>query len=570
MKFIYGTTKGYRGRFFLLFLTIQLGTLTSALFPFFIGKIVDQIFYQRQMKGFLVYFFLYAGMYFLNQCSHGALNYLWAHLKASYVVDIRKRCFRHLMRLKASVWTKMRSGDVMKRILDDTECFLEFIHRSLFYILANFLQLLFSVGYILFTNLYLGLATLLLTPVLAWSIRYFGAKLKESHQKIQTRKGLLAAWVLEMMAGISQWKLLNAQEKVEQDYREKTKAVIDDEMKAGYQELAAETANGALTLLGQLCVYSIAAFFICGGSMTMGQFVACASYFSTCSSYFNALGRKLTDVNVNLTGISRVRDFLAWAVERDAPGAADRRITEGNIRFREVSFGYGEGGEDVLRKLSLRVEPGEKVALVGRSGEGKSTLLSLLIRLYEPREGQIYIDDIPLSGYTLESLRSQIAVVQQESVLFHGSLRKNICLSDDTGTDDRILEILEGLRLTKLLDELPEGLDTIVGGGGREISGGQKQRVAIARCIFRQPRILLLDEATSALDEETERAVNAFIFRQLPDTAILLSAHRFATVLSADRAVVVEQGRVTAEGDHESLLRGSALYRTLYETAASG
>lgn len=619
MKFIYGTTKGYRGRFFLLLLSVLFGTVSGAMFPCVMGKIVDEIFYKQQMKGFLLYFFLYAGLYFLNQCGHGVLNYVWAHLKASYVVDIRKQCFEHLMRLKAAVWTGIRSGDVMRRIMDDTECFLEFIHRSLFYVLANFLQLAISIGYLLYTDLLLGLVAIVLTPVLAWSIRRFAARLKERHGNIRKEKGLAEAWVLEMMTGISQWKLLNAHNKVKADYEAGTRRVIGEEIRAGYEELASVNVNEALTLLGQLSVYCIAAFCIVRDTITVGQFVACAAYFATCASYFNALGKKITDISVNLVGIRRVEEFLTWETEVDFPGAEDMEIKRGAIRFQEVSFGYGErkceepgpgeqktgkpgigerragepgtgeqmsgelksgeqkngepgAGEQnvdedgyVLRKLSLEIAAGEKVAIVGRSGEGKSTLLQLLDRMYEPWAGEIYVDGVPLTRYTLGSLRRQIGVVWQENGLFHGSLRENISLSGDRGQDDRIWEILEGVRLRELVEQWPEGLDTVIGSGSRELSGGQKQRIAIARCIYREPGILLLDEAASALDEETEREVNAFIYAQLPDTTILSVAHRFSTVLAAGRAVVIERGRVTAAGSHDSLMRENALYRSLYE-----
>jgi len=562
MKFIYQTTKGYRGQFFILFLTVIFSTVTGALFPFVIGKIVDQIFYVKQMKGFLLYFFLYAGLYFLNQCLHGGLNYVWARLEVSYVVGIRKKCFAHLMKLKASVWTNIKSGDVMKRIMDDTECFLEFIHRSLFYVLANFAQLAIAIGYLLFTNVLLGIVAIVMTPIMAWSIRYFTARLKERHQKMRSKEGLVDAWVLEMMTGLFQWKILNSHGKVARDYESKTKEVIEEEIGVGYEELKSANVNEALTLIGQLLVYCIAAAAICRDQITVGQFVACASYFSTCATYYNALGKKLTAISANLVGINQVEEFMLWEEENDTENAAEHEIISGDILFEDVSFSYGE--EPVLKGFRLNVRHGDKLAFVGRSGEGKSTLLQLLYRLYEPDRGRILIGGIPAADYTLSSLRSQIAVVHQENGLFHGTLRRNICLSDDTAQDAKIWDILEGLRLKELVSEFPEGLDTVIGNDDRELSGGQKQRVAIARCIFRKPKLLLLDEATSALDEATEAAVNRYIYEQLPDTTILSVAHRFSTVLAAGKAVVIEEGRVAATGSHGQLMKESPLYQALY------
>lgn len=237
-------------------------------------------------------------------------------------------------------------------------------------------------------------------------------------------------------------------------------------------------------------------------------------------------------------------------------------MVRGDIIFDDISFGYGEAL--VLKDFRLKVEQGEKLVLVGRSGEGKSTLLQLLYRLYEPNTGRILLDGIPVLNYTLASLRSQIAVVQQENGLFQGTVRQNISLSDDTSQDERIWDILEGLKLKELVSEFPEGLDTIIGNRARELSGGQKQRIAIARCIFKKPKILLLDEATSALDEVTESTVNKYIYEQLPDTTILSVAHRFSTVLSAEKIVVVENGYASAIGKHEQLLRENSLYRNLY------
>lgn len=563
MRYIFNTTKGYRLQFAVLFFAVISGTITGSFFSYAIGKIVDQIFYEKQMKGFLLSFFLYAGLYFSNQCFHGVLNYVWAKLKVTYVVDIRKQCFQHLMRLKASIWTNIKSGDVMKRISDDTESFLEFIHRSLFYVLANFLQLSISVGYLLYTNFCLGLIAIIMTPIMAYSVRYFSIKLKERHQKIQAGKGLVDAWILEMMTGIDQWKLLNAQNKVQKDYKAKIKNIMQEEIENGYLELKSQNVNEALTLFGQLFIYCIVAFAVGKESMTIGQFVACAAYFSTCATYFNALSKKITEISSNIVKIKRVEEFMQWEEEKDIVLAKDYIIENGTICFDNVSFGYGK--DLVLNQLNLQINEGEKVVFVGKSGEGKSTLLQLLCRLYDPISGQIYIDGKRLSEYTIESVRRQVAVVLQENGLFHGSLRRNIIFSDDKSQDARVWEILDGLKLKEIVEEFPNKLDTIMGSGERELSGGQKQRIAIARCIYRQPKILLLDEATSALDETTEHLVNTYIYEQLPKTTILTVAHRFSTVLAAEKAIVLERGYITAVGEHAQLLQQNDLYRCLFE-----
>lgn len=560
MKYIIGTTKGYRLQFGLLFLAVIFSTITGALFPSAIGKIVDQIFYVRQMKGFLVHFFIYAGLYLLNQFFHGMLNFVWAHLEITYIVDIRKKCFIHLMKLKASVWTKIKSGDVMHRIMDDTNYYLEFIHRSLFYVMANLVQLLISIGYMLYANFVLGLIAIFMTPIMAYSIRFFAARLKKKYQDIQEQKGFLDAWILEMMVGISEWILLNGQKKVQLSYRNKTLNLIDKEVRTGYLNIVSAGVTEVLTLIGQLCIYLVAAISIGKNNMTVGQFVACAAYFSTCATYYNALGKKITDISANLVGIRRVEEFMSWEEEQDQLGAEDIEIKKGCIRFENVSFSYEK--EKVLKNVSLNIGAGEKIALVGKSGEGKSTLLQMIYRLYEPDDGEIYIDDKRSIAYTYASLRSQVAVVQQDNGLIHGTIRKNIILSEDNSMDKRIWHILEGLQLKEKIKELPDGLDTVI--DNSMFSGGQRQRIAIARCIFREPKILLLDEATSALDEKTERLVNEFIYNELPSATIISIAHRFSSVLMAEKIVVIEQGNIVDTGRHDVLVQTNELYYSLF------
>ena len=471
-KRIFDPTKGYRLLLVALFGSVLSATVTGALFPYAIGKIVDQIFYERQMKGFLFCFFTYAGLYFLNQCSHGLLNYLWAHLEVTYVVSIRKRCFRHLLKLKAGIWTAIKSGDVMRRIQEDAEMYLEFIHRSLFYVLANVVQLALAIGYLLRTDILLGSVAALMMFAMAYSVLYFTARLKERYQKIRTEKALVDAWVLEMMTGIALWKILNAYGMVGRDYRTRQGKVIQEEVDTGYLALRSEYVNQALTLLGQLVIYCISASCIRQNTMTVGQFVTCAAYFSTCAAYYNALCNKITSISSNLAGISRVEEFLSWEEEQDLPGAAPLQIARGCIRFEDVSFGYG--GERVLKHLDIEIGAGEKVAFIGKSGEGKSTLLQLLERFYEPDTGRILMDGRELDAYTLSSLRRQVAMVQQDNGLFQGSLRRNIIFSDDSSKDGRVWEILEGLRLK----ESAAWRST----GGRPLPSWGKVAVARAHC----------------------------------------------------------------------------------------
>lgn len=567
-QYIWRTTKGYRFRFFLLFMTVIAATAAEAVIPAVIGGIVDQIFYRRSLKGFLLCFFWYAGIYFFNQLMHGCLNYLWAKLKVTYLVDIRRECFAHLLQLKSERLSDMKSGDIFRRIQDDTESFLSLIHWCLFYVFGNLLQLFVSVAYLIHIDLYLGLVAVILSPLMAFSLKKFGSLLKRKQAEIQREKGILEAWIFELIDGMREWKLLNSGEWVRRQYLKKTRSILAGEKANAYMEITADGVNGGITLAGQLMIYLISALRIVGGKMTVGQFVACASYYTSCASYFNAIGQKISSFSANLAATERVFDFMRWEEEADNPGAKDRTVTKGEIVFDRVSFRYGN--TPVLREVSFLVTPGEKTAIVGKSGEGKSTLLSLICRLYEPSEGSIRIDGQNIEEFTRRSLRKQLGMVQQSSALFAGSIRKNITFSDDPGQDDQVWELLKGLQMEDVIRQYSDGLDTLVDDGENaegyvSLSGGQKQRIAIARALYKQPSILLLDEATSALDEKTEKGVYQYILEYLPEVTLLSVSHRFSTVLKADRIIVMEDGRISAQGTGEELLQKSAVYSSLYE-----
>lgn len=567
VRYIVETTKGFRIYFFFLFLMVILSTISGAIFPIITGKIIDQLIYNQKMKNFLLCFLTYMLFYFLNQFFYAILNFIWAFLKVTYVVNIKEQCFIHLLKLKAEVLVRIKSGDVMKRIEEDTESFLDFFHRGLFYVFANFLYLLFSIGYLLSINFYIGIVVIFITPVLVYSIQYFTKILKNVHCEIHKTRSESESWILEMMMGIKEWKILNAGEKVKKDYYSKEKEIIEKEKKSRYINIAADRINQVLILMGQLGIYCIAAIGIRENNITMGEFVVSINYFIAYSTYFSLIGQKLTDIGRNLVQIRRVEEFMSWDEERDESTAEDRSISKGKICFKNVKFGFDN--KEILRNINLNIEAGKYVVFVGKSGEGKSTLLQLICRLYDPERGEIYIDDISVKDYTLYSLRKQIAVVNQESCLFHGKLRENIIFTNNKSEDKRIWDVLDGLRLKEVFEER-EGLDTIINMKEEGFSGGQIQRIAIARCILKKPKILILDEATSALDEETEKIVNDYLRKELPNTTILSIAHKFSTVLCSDKVVVLENGSVSAIGKHEELIKNNMLYHSLYKEYLEG
>lgn len=571
--YIYKTTKGYRIRLFLLFLTVIFANISGAFFPFAIGKIVDSVFYNNSFNDFICSFLIYAGFYFFNQLMHGSLNYLWANLSITYIIHLRESAFAHLLHLKAYLLTNINSGDVMKRMSNDVEGFLAYIHHNVFYVIGNIIYIFVAISYLLKINFFLGIVTLIMTPVISYFTRYFAIKIKRKYTKIESEKGSLLTWITELTDNLLQVRILNAGDRVQHNFNQKVSQVVNLQKDVSYTEIAMDRVSTGLALAGQLCVYSIAAYCILRKTISIGEFVACAGYFASCINYFNSINQKIMMTSNNIVAIERYKEFMELEEERDFEGAQNIKINNGEVLFNDVTFSYYDSVGDeidsnakkiVLDNISVRIDSGEKVALVGKSGEGKSTLIHLLYRLYEPDKGKILVGGIDIKRYTLHSLRQQIGVVQQANSLFHGTLRKNITFSDEISDDKIIWEILDGLKLKEEIINTKYSLDTIVGVGEREFSGGQKQRIAIARSLYKKPLVLVLDEATSALDKDTESMVFEFINRWLPNSTLIFSSHRFSTIKNADKVIVLENGKIVGMDKPDILYKNCELYKSLY------
>jgi ATP-binding cassette subfamily B protein len=326
-------------------------------------------------------------------------------------------------------------------------------------------------------------------------------------------------------------------------------------------------ASSSLHYMGmrfvQVVIMVIGSAYVLSGAMTTGSFVG---FLLLVGVFFRPLDKISAVIETyprGIAGFRRYLDLLATEPEiTDSPNARPVSTLSGEITFSNLTFAFMPG-RPVLHDISLHVRPGETIAFVGESGAGKSTLLSLLPRFYEPTSGSITIDGMELSEMTVESLRRQIGLVSQDVFLFGGTLRENIVYGRIGASDEEVLEACRRAQLSTMLENLPEGLDTIVGERGIMLSGGQKQRVAIARAFLKDPPILLLDEATSALDSTTEREIQSALEELSKGRTTLVVAHRLGTIRNADRIVVMQQGRIVEVGNHAELMKRQGAYAKL-------
>ena len=322
----------------------------------------------------------------------------------------------------------------------------------------------------------------------------------------------------------------------------------------------------AISLIAHLALLVLGVLLIGSGELTVGGFVALVEYFAMTRAVLATINFAGVMSQQRVAGIDRYLRTLELPTEVDGT-ATVRRVEHGAIRFDEVTFGYA-GRNDVLTGLSLDVTAGEKIALVGESGAGKSTIISLLLRFYSPGAGRIELDGSDIASYPLVALRRDVGVVRQEPILFTGTLRSNLCLGIETDpTDEALWAACESAKIDDYVRSLPDRLDTVVGAGGRQMSGGQRQRLAIARVLLRDSRILVFDEATSAIDHQAETAIHAALTQASAGRTTIVIAHRQSTIRSSERIAFLAGGRVAAVGAHEELHATCPEYRVHFGAA---
>lgn len=556
--------KPHKWKFIILLSCILATTFSGALYPYVFGRLVDEVFYSKNLSVFLNILAIYGVIFLLNQTLHFVLNITWAKLMTRFLFDIRKAIYKKALSYGGKILSSMHSGDIIYRMGADTEQFMNYIHWNTFYLSARILSLVISISFIAYLSWQVAIFTLIVTPISVYTSRHFSKVVKNYYSKITEKSGLLSSWLFEMIKGMQEIKLLLAGKGVLSDYVGKSIQIVRLQIKANKVEVVSDRVNGGMSLIWQLILYVASAFFIYNGNLTLGGFTACVSYFGTCITVFNSFNNHLTGIAGNMVSVDRVCETLNEASEDYKINAPAIMIDYGKIDFDKVSFSYNEE-MNVLNEISFTVSQGEKVALVGHSGAGKSTIANLILKLYEVQKGEIRIDDTDITKCNLHSLRSQIGIVHQETILFDGTIRYNLIFSDDNTKDVEVFNVLKRAHLYEFVHSLPDGLDTIIGPTGRSLSGGQKQRLAVARIFLKNPKILIFDEATSSLDNEAEQVIKESWNQLCEGRTIVIIAHRLSTIINADKILVLHDHKVAGYDTHSNLIDACDVYTQLFK-----
>ncbi len=500
--------------------------------------------------------------------STGLLTYLYTRILGivgqRFVFDLRCQLFAHMQRLSLRFHDTQRRGDLITRLTSDIQAIQDLISNGLIVLGSNAFLLIGMLILMFWLNWQFAFVALAVAPLLFWTVFRYTHRIKVAAREARVSTGLLASLAQETLASIRIVQGLAQEEQQNDRFQAQSESSLRSYLEGvGYQARVAPLVD-VFAAAGLALVMWFGATHVMQGHLTTGDMVVFFAYVTNLYSPMKALSRLSYVTSKASVGAERIADIMRVRSEvTERPEAREVSRLKGEIEFRDVSFEY-QSGQPVLSRINLHIAPGEKVAIVGATGAGKSTLISLVPRLYDPSSGTVSIDGGDIRNYSVQSLRAQISLVLQDSLLFSGTIRENIAFGRPGATGEEIVAAAVVANAAEFIDVLPDRYETLVAEGGTTLSGGQKQRIAIARAILRGSPILILDEPTSGLDAASERTVIDALERAARGRTTLLIAHRLTTVRLADRIIVLDKGRIAEEGPHQELLSRRGKYAHLY------
>ncbi len=513
--------------------------------------------YSLYLSVFLIfiYVFQWVGQFMRSYFMHYAAHH--------YIAELRPKLFRKLVSLSMRYYHDKQTGQLMSRIISDTSVLEVLVAHALPDLVVNIVMFVSVATILIATNVKLGLISLSLMPFVLVAVWYYATKVRPIFKKSHQTTAELSAVLQDDISGMKEIQLFNQQKREEERVKAYSSAHCTTIMSALSK---GAVYHPSIEFLNNLCtaiVIGFGGYMAFKGEANASEIVAFILYLTRLYQPISTLGRLNEDYQNAMAATERIFELLDEESDvNDAPDAYDMPKAEGKIEFKDVSFKYNQTG-DVLKNVSVTVNPGETLALVGPTGVGKTTFISLVSRFYDPTSGKIMLDGHDLTKITQKSLRDNMSVVLQDVFLFNGTVEENIRYGCESATDEEVMMAARIANAHEFIEKMENGYKTIIGERGVRLSGGQKQRISIARAVLRNSPVLILDEATASVDTQTEKLIQQAIDELVKNRTTIIIAHRLSTVRNADKIAVLEDGMIKEIGKHEELIKKGGLYANL-------
>jgi ATP-binding cassette subfamily B multidrug efflux pump len=555
----------HRGRLAIAVASVLVASLSGIVPPYLLKVAIDNYIIKGNLAGLTLITIILVAIYLTNWFSDYQRTYQISWLGQSMVNDIRINLFSHLQDLSFSFYDRSEAGRIISRVTNDTDTLSMMFTQGIVTVLSDILTLVGIVVVMLWLSVPLTLATLVVIPLLLLSTLVFQSRLRRAYRMTRKKIAKVTSKLQESISGIREIQSFTRERDTMEVFRQANIENLQANVQAGRIFALLMPVIQIIGAVGTGIVLWYGGILTIGGGITLGILVAFLAYVT---SFFRPIVNLTTFYNTvqsAMAAAERIFETMDTTPEiADAPDAIELPRVKGRIAFQNVSFSYNPN-ETVLKNINFSVEPRKTLAIVGPTGAGKSTIVRLLSRFYEPQSGTTTVDGYDVKNVTLKSLRNQMGVVLQEPFLFSGSIMENIRYGKLDATDEEVQNIAKLVGAHGFITSFPDGYKTEVGERGMRLSVGQRQLISFARAFLRDPPILILDEATSSLDPYTELKIKRGLSVLLKNRTSLVIAHRLSTIRNADNIIVINDGEIVEEGNHRKLMKKKRLYRRLYD-----
>ena len=554
-----------KNRGLLMGLVVISNTILGLIPPYLFSLAIDNYITALNPAGLTMLAIAYVAVSLATYVANYGRRYLISWLGSRLEYDMRLDLFRHLQRLSLGYFAKKEVGSIVSRATNDIDKVMELVASGVVEAVADVVTLVGIVFIMLWMSPRLSLISFSIVPVIVFFAYFWGRRVRRVYRETRKTIASVSAKIEESVSGMKEIHAFSRERETRREFQEVNVSNLQANVEAGRVMSAFRPAVGLFSAVGNFLVLWFGGNAVINGTLTIGVLFAFMSYMGRFFWPIESLSQFWNQVQSAMAAAERVFHIMDTEIEvSEKPDALELTQIEGRITYEDMTFSYEEG-LPVLQDINLEIEPYTTIALVGPTGAGKTTMINLLYRFYDPQEGRITIDGRDLRDLNIESMRSHMAIVLQDPILFSGTVKDNIKYGNLEATDERVVEIAKAVGAHDFIMKLPSGYDTEVRERGSRLSMGQRQLISLARALIADPRILIMDEATSSIDAYTELIIKQAMEKVLRGRTSIVIAHRLSTVRKADKIVVLDEGRIVEMGTHRELLGKGGLYRELYE-----